>query len=101
MLNSTSKRFPNGFGNDSDQLGRNIMDHHLGVGAARRCAGLRGHVLLGPAAERHLRPALPQPRRREQADDYIRGFGYQGGAGRPAGTAPMPTRLRRGAKRRR
>jgi choline dehydrogenase-like flavoprotein len=33
LLQSKSERFPNGMGNDSDQLGRNIMDHHLGVGA--------------------------------------------------------------------
>ncbi len=39
MLNSTSRRFPNGFGNDSDQVGRNIMDHHLGVGAAADAPG--------------------------------------------------------------
>jgi len=34
MMNSKSSRFPNGLGNDSDQLGRNIMDHHLAVGAS-------------------------------------------------------------------
>jgi hypothetical protein len=39
MMNSISNRFPNGFGNDSDQLGRNIMDHHLGVGAGGRVEG--------------------------------------------------------------
>ena len=32
-MQSKSKAFPNGLGNTSDQLGRNIMDHHLGVGA--------------------------------------------------------------------
>ena len=29
MLNSKSKRFPSGFGNDSGELGHNIMDHQL------------------------------------------------------------------------
>jgi choline dehydrogenase-like flavoprotein len=33
LMNSSSRRFPNGFGNQSDQLGRNVMDHHLNVGA--------------------------------------------------------------------
>ncbi len=28
LLNSTSNRFPNGLGNGSDQVGRNLMDHH-------------------------------------------------------------------------
>ena len=32
MMNSKSNRFPNGFGNDSGELGCNIMDHHLSVG---------------------------------------------------------------------
>jgi choline dehydrogenase-like flavoprotein len=34
LLNSTSSRFPNGFGNDSDQLGHNLMDHHSSAGAS-------------------------------------------------------------------
>src|SRR5690606_36995936 len=29
LMQSKSDRFPNGLGNDSDQLGRNIMDHHF------------------------------------------------------------------------
>ena len=33
LLNSKSDRFPNGMGNDSGELGHNLMDHHLGVGA--------------------------------------------------------------------
>ena len=33
MMNSVSDRFPNGFGNDSDQVGRNVMDHHFMAGA--------------------------------------------------------------------
>lgn len=33
LLNSTSARFPNGFGNDSDQIGHNLMDHHSNAGA--------------------------------------------------------------------
>lgn len=33
LLNSTSSRFPNGFGNDSNQIGHNLMDHHSSAGA--------------------------------------------------------------------
>jgi choline dehydrogenase-like flavoprotein len=33
FLNSKSKRFPNGFGNDSGELGHNLMDHHSSAGA--------------------------------------------------------------------
>ena len=37
LLNSVSSRFPNGFGNDSGEVGHNIMDHLFGSG--RECAG--------------------------------------------------------------
>src|SRR5690606_26668937 len=33
LLNSKSNRFPNGLGNDSGQVGHNLMDHHSSVGA--------------------------------------------------------------------
>lgn len=33
LLNSTSNRFPNGLGNDSGQVGHNLMDHHSSAGA--------------------------------------------------------------------
>lgn len=32
LLNSISDRFPNGLGNDSGELGHNLMDHHFRVG---------------------------------------------------------------------
>ena len=32
-MQSKSKRFPNGLGNDSGELGHNIMDHHFQIGA--------------------------------------------------------------------
>lgn len=83
MLNSTSRRFPNGFGNDSDQLGRNVMDHHLGVGAMAEAPGYEDRYYSG------RRPnGIYIPRFRNLGDkatarsDYLRGFGYQGGAGR-------------------
>ncbi|HEY8572299.1 GMC family oxidoreductase [Phenylobacterium sp.] len=83
LLNSRSRRFPNGFGNGSDQVGRNIMDHHLGAGARADVEGFDDMYYSG------RRPnGLYVPRFRNLGDaktkrpDYIRGFGYQGGAGR-------------------
>ena len=82
LMNSKSSRFPTGMGNDSDQLGRNIMDHHLGVGAsASLVEGFENDYYFG------ARPSgLYVPRFRNwgnnKAKDYIRGFGYQGGASR-------------------
>jgi choline dehydrogenase-like flavoprotein len=91
MLNSTSRRFPNGFGNESDQVGRNLMDHHLGVGAAAEAPGYEDMYYSG------RRPnGIYIPRFRNLGDaaskrsDYLRGFGYQGGAGRPNWDRPAP-----------
>ncbi len=80
LLNSTSDRFPNGLGNDSDQLGRNIMDHHKGAGAEANVDGFEEFYYSG------RRPnGLYVPRFRNITDhneNYLRGFGYQGGASR-------------------
>lgn len=80
MLNSVSNRFQNGFGNDSDQVGRNIMDHHLGVGANATVEGFNDDYIFGQ------RPtALYIPRFRNWKSDkqhFLRGYGYQGGASR-------------------
>jgi choline dehydrogenase-like flavoprotein len=80
MLNSISNRFPNGFGNDSDQLGRNIMDHHLSVGAFAEVEGFDDKYYSGRRAN-----GFYIPRYRNIGNDkrdYVRGFGYQGGASR-------------------
>jgi choline dehydrogenase-like flavoprotein len=80
MLNSISNRFPNGFGNDSGELGHNIMDHHLSVGASASVEGFEDQYYIGRRAN-----GMYIPRYRnigKDKRDYIRGFGYQGGASR-------------------
>lgn len=79
MLNSTSKRFPNGFGNDSGQLGHNLMDHHFKIGASGIWEGDLDKYSYGRRAN-----GIYVPRYRNIGSDkrdYLRGFGYQGGAG--------------------
>ncbi|WP_044173136.1 FAD-dependent oxidoreductase [Flectobacillus major] len=80
LMNSKSSRFPTGLGNDSDQLGRNIMDHHLGVGASATVEGFNDDYFFGSRPN-----GLYIPRFRnwgKDKRDYLRGFGYQGGASR-------------------
>lgn len=81
MLHSKSNRFPTGLGNDSDQVGRNIMDHHLGSGATATIEGFEDDYVFGQRPN-----ALYIPRFRNWGNDkqtsYLRGFGYQGGASR-------------------
>ncbi len=80
LLNSVSSRFPNGLGNDSGQLGLNLMDHHFRVGASGVWEGGLDRYYYGRRAN-----GIYIPRYRNiGADkrDYLRGFGYQGGASR-------------------
>ena len=81
LMQSKSDRFPNGLGNDSDQLGRNIMDHHLGVGARGNFDGFENKYYKGRKPS-----GFYIPRFRNLGGDsnreYKRGFGYQGGASR-------------------
>jgi choline dehydrogenase-like flavoprotein len=80
MMQSKSKTHPNGLGNASDQLGRNIMDHHLGVGATGTWEGFDDMYYYG------RRPnGIYIPRFTNWGNDkreFLRGFGYQGGASR-------------------
>lgn len=83
LLNSKSDRFPTGFGNDSGELGHNLMDHHFQVGASGRFDGFHDRYYRG------RRPnGIYIPRFRNLGDnatrrkDYVRGFGYQGAASR-------------------
>jgi choline dehydrogenase-like flavoprotein len=80
MMNSISSRFPNGFGNDSGELGHNIMDHHLSVGAFATVDGFEDKYYFGRRANGFYIPRY----RNVGSDkrDYLRGFGYQGGASR-------------------
>jgi choline dehydrogenase-like flavoprotein len=79
LLNSTSARFPNGLGNDSDQVGRNVMDHHKGAGASASVDGFEKQYYSG---RRPTGIYVPRYRNLNEKLIYLRGFGLQGGAGR-------------------
>src|SRR6202008_1157787 len=72
--------FPNGLGNDSGELGHNLMDHHFRVGASGVWEGDLDHYYYGRRAN-----GIYIPRYRNIGNDkrdYLRGFGYQGQASR-------------------
>ncbi|WP_247234049.1 GMC oxidoreductase [Telluribacter sp. SYSU D00476] len=80
LLNSTSERFPDGMGNDSGQLGHNLMDHHFRIGASGEWEGDLDKYYYGRRAN-----GIYIPRYRNIGNDkrdYLRGFGYQGRASR-------------------
>lgn len=81
LLNSTSSRFPNGMGNGSDQLGRNLMDHQYRTGAEAQAEGFEDKYYIG---RRPNGIYIPRFRNvgKDKRTDFIRGFGYQGSASR-------------------
>ena len=82
LMQSKSDRFPNGLGNDSDQLGRNIMDHHLGVGAYGKYDGFEDRYYKGRKPAGIYIPRFRNLGGSSDTDSFIRGYGYQGGATR-------------------
>jgi len=82
LMQSKSKRFPNGMGNDSGELGHNIMDHHLDVGARAEVEGFDDKYYKGRRPGGFYIPRFRNLDKSSARKDYIRGFGYQGGSGR-------------------
>lgn len=80
LMNSATDVWPEGLGSSSGELGHNLMDHHFRVGASGTVEGYEDKYYYG------RRPnGVYIPRFRNIGDDkrdYIRGFGYQGSAGR-------------------
>jgi choline dehydrogenase-like flavoprotein len=94
LLNSISTRFANGLGNGSDQVGRNLMDHHKGISITGRVEGFEDMYYSG------RRPtALFIPRFQNilnTTPDYIRGYFFGASASRPrqAGNAVIGAELK-------
>lgn len=82
LLNSRSERFPNGMGNDSGELGHNMMDHHHRVGAFGRIEGFEDKYYKGRKPGGIYMPRFQNLPGSNDNLDFIRGYGYQGGAGR-------------------
>lgn len=80
LLNSATEIWPGGLGSSSGELGHNLMDHHYKAGAYGTVEGLDDKYFYG------RRPnGIYIPRYRNLFGDkreYLRGFGYQGGASR-------------------
>ncbi len=87
LLNSTSSRFPNGLGNDSDQVGRNLMDHHKGASANADVEGFEGSYYSG---RRPTNIYIPRFRNLKKNDaSFLRGYHLAGGAWRSRGNGDL------------
>jgi choline dehydrogenase-like flavoprotein len=81
LMQSKSDRFPDGLGNDSGELGHNMMDHHFKAGASGKYDGFDDMYYKGRKPN-----GIYLPRFRNLSDNenlgFKRGYGYQGGASR-------------------
>lgn len=82
LLNSTSKRYPNGLGNDSGELGHNLMDHHYRLGAMGSFDGFEDQYYKGRRPNGIFIPRFRNLDEATRTDKFIRGYDYQGAAGR-------------------
>lgn len=80
LMNSATDIWPDGLGSSSGELGHNIMDHHLGVGAGGRVEGYEDKYTFGRRANGIYVPRFQNINGDKR--DYLRGFGYQGSASR-------------------
>ena len=80
LMRSATDVWPGGLGSSSDELGHNLMDHHFRAGAEGKLDGMDDKYYYGRRPD-----GFYIPRYRNLFGDkrpYLRGFGYQGSAGR-------------------
>lgn len=80
LMNSATDVWEGGLGSSSDQLGRNLMDHHLGISASGEVEGFEDKYYFGRRAN-----GIYVPRYQNffgDKRDYLRGYGFQGSASR-------------------
>lgn len=82
LLQSKSEVFPEGLGNSSGQVGRNLMDHHHRVGAEATFEGYKEYYYSGRRPNGIYIPRFRNISPETKRKDYLRGFGFQADAER-------------------
>jgi choline dehydrogenase-like flavoprotein len=80
LMNSANDVWEGGLGSSSGELGHNLMDHHLNVNAWGQVEGYEDKYYFGRRANGFYIPRFANLGNDKR--DFIRGFGYQGGASR-------------------
>ena len=78
LLNSVSSSFPNGLGNGSDQVGRNLMDHHKGLSFIAKVDGFEDSYYYGRRPTSIYIPRFQNIN--EKPPGFLRGYHFGGGA---------------------
>jgi len=81
LMNSATDIWPDGLGSSSGELGHNLMDHHLGVGASGIVEGYEDKYYNGRRPNGFYIPRY-RNLKGDEGRGYLRGFGYQGAASR-------------------
>jgi len=89
LLNSRSDEFPDGLGNQSGELGHNMMDHHYGMGASGTLPGFEDTYYKGRRPTGFYIPRFRNIDDSTKMKDFTRGYGYQGGASRAKGHSDL------------
>ncbi len=80
LMNSATDIWPEGLGSSSGELGHNVMDHHFRTGASGDIEGYDDKYYYGRRPNGIYVPRFVNIL--DDKRDYVRGFGYQGGASR-------------------
>ena len=80
LMRSATDVWPGGLGSSSGELGHNVMDHHFRLGAAGDIEGMDDKYYYGRRPTGFYIPRFRNVGTDKR--DYLRGFGYQGGASR-------------------
>jgi choline dehydrogenase-like flavoprotein len=77
LMRSVSARFPDGLGNDSKQVGHNLMDHFGGSGATGDYNGMMDKYYYGRKPAGIYIPRFKNINKETTSKEYVRGWGYQ------------------------
>lgn len=80
LMNSATAIWPDGLGSSSGELGHNIMDHHYNLGASGKVEGFEDKYIYGRRANGIYLTRFANLYGDKR--DFLRGYGYQGGASR-------------------
>jgi choline dehydrogenase-like flavoprotein len=84
-------------GNDSGELGHNLMDHHFRVGASGRYEGFEDQYYKGRRANGIYIPRFRNVNKATEMKNFVRGYGYQGRGSRENWTRGVQEMARFGA----
>ena len=80
LMNSATDVWPDGLGSSSGELGHNVMDHHYNLGASGTVEGFEDQYVYGRRANGIYIPRFTNLNGDKR--DFLRGYGFQGGASR-------------------